>query len=79
MLSEHDIESRWGFHKATVEGKDATTPKHTDLRIAFKDFVSYLNTILPEGRYKDLAMDDLERVSMWTHKSIAETAPLAQE
>lgn len=78
-LSKDEIESRWGFHKATIEGAEATTPKHVDLRMTFKDMASYLNEILPDGRYKTLALDDLERVSMWCHKSVAETAPVIGE
>lgn len=76
MLDEHEINNRFGFHKATLEGVDATKPKHAGLREAFMDFAEHLNGVLPEGRYKELMLDDLERASMWSHKSIAQTAPL---
>lgn len=79
MLGHEEIENRLGFHRATIEGEGATKPKHADVRAAFKDFAEYLDHILPDGRYKDLAFDDLERSSMWSHKSIAETAPLESE
>lgn len=79
MLSNEEIESRFGSHKATIEGPEATLPKHRDLRIEFKNFAEWLNRILPEGRYKSLVETDLERVSMWAHKSIAETAPIQLE
>lgn len=79
MLSLQEIESRFGSHKATIEGPEATLPKHTDLRAAWKDFVAFLDATLPDGRYKDLLHDDLERASMWSHKAIAELAPLASD
>jgi hypothetical protein len=79
MLSLQEIESRFGSHKATIEGPEATLPKHTDLRAAWKDFVAFLDRTLPDGRYKDLLHDDLERASMWSHKAIAELAPVVSE
>lgn len=79
MLSEESIESRFGFHKATIEGPEATTPKHAQLRVAYKEFAKYLNDVLPPGRYKILAFNDLEYASMMSHKAIAETAPIATE
>jgi hypothetical protein len=78
-LGAEEIENRFGFHKATIEGDDATKPKHADIRAAFKDFAEYLDDVLPDGRYKELMEDDLERASMWSHKAIAATAPLIDE
>lgn len=78
-LGAEEIENRFGFHKATIEGDDATKPKHANIRAAFKDFAEYLDEVVPEGRYKDLMADDLERASMWTHKAVAQTAPLVSE
>lgn len=79
MLSPESIESRFGFHKATIEGPEATSPKHAELRAAYKEFAKYLNDVLPPGRYKILAFNDLEAASMWSHKAVAETAPIAVE
>lgn len=78
-LGSEKIENRFGFHKATIEGDGATKPKHADIRAAFKDFAEYLDDVLPDGRYKTLMEDDLERASMWSHKSVAESAPLIEE
>ncbi|QPX71451.1 hypothetical protein SscP1EGY_54 [Streptomyces phage SscP1EGY] len=78
-LGVEEIENRFGFHKATIEGDDATKPKHADIRAAFKDFAEYLDDVLPDGRYKSLAFTELEVASMWSHKSVAETAPLTEE
>lgn len=76
MLSNQQIEDRFGFHKATIEGAEATKPKHEHLRIDFKSFANMLNDILPDSREKSLAMTALEEASMWSHKAIAQDAPL---
>lgn len=78
-LGPEEIEHRFGFHKATVEGDNATLPKHTDIRVAFREFAEYLDQVLPAGRAKSVAMTELENASMWSHKSVAETAPLISE
>jgi len=74
-----EIENRFGFHKATVEGVNATLPKHRDIRVAFRDFAEYLDDVLPDGRAKSVAFTELENASMWSHKAVAETAPLIEE
>lgn len=79
MIGSEEIENRFGFHKATVEGENATLPKHRDIRIAFRDFAEYLDTVLPDGRAKSVAFTELENASMWSHKAVAEMAPLIQE
>lgn len=73
-LSPEEINNRFGWHRATIEGENATKPVHDDLRHLFKEFASKLNDILPEGRYKSLTMTELENTSMWSHKSVAERA-----
>lgn len=78
-LGNEEIENRFGFHKATIEGDGATQPKHRDLRVAFVGFAEMLDLILPDGRNKSLALTELEAASMWAHKAIAETAPLLNE
>lgn len=71
-----EINNRFGFHKATLEGPEATSPKHHALRKHFMEFAFLLDDILPEGREKALAFTELENASMWAHKAIAQTAPL---
>lgn len=78
-LTKHEIESRFGFHKATLEGPNATAPKHAELRLLFKEFVEAIDERIPDGRYKSLMLTDLENASMWSHKAIAEHAPLASD
>lgn len=78
-LGEHEIENRFGFHKASIEGEGATTLKHKNLRIDFRNFAARLDELLPDGRDKDLMWDHLEDASMRSHKAIANTQPLIDE
>jgi len=78
-IGTDEIEHRFGFHKATIEGENATLPIHRDLRIAFKEFANMLDAALPPGRAKNVAFTHLDDVSMWSHKATAETAPLVSE
>lgn len=77
MFTQDEIENRFGHHKATLEGENATLPKHTALRAHYTSFASLLDSLLPDGREKELAMTSLETASMWSHKSVATQAPLA--
>lgn len=79
MIGRDEIEHRFGFHKATVEGENATLPKHRDTRLKFREFAEWLDEVLPEGRAKSVAFTELENASMWAHKAIAENAPLVRE
>lgn len=78
-MSPDDIERRFGFHKATIEGANATLPKHRDLRILFREFAEKVDAILPDGRAKSVAFTELESASMWSHKAVAELAPAIEE
>jgi hypothetical protein len=78
MFSE-EIEKRFGFHKATIEGPEATLPRHAELRRLFKELAAELDEILPIGRAKSVAFTELESASMWSHKAVAERAPLAED
>lgn len=78
-IGEQEIRSRFGFHNATIEGPNATAPRHAYLRNEFMAFADMLDRVLPPGRYKSLVITALEETSMWSHKSIAETAPIANE
>lgn len=74
-----EIENRFGFHKATIEGDNATLPRHRDVRLAFRRFAEFLDEVLPPGRAKAVAFTELETASMWCHKAIAEDAPVIVE
>jgi len=78
-LGSAEIEHRFGFHKATIEGANATLPAHRDTRLKFRLFAGFLDEVLPDGRAKSVAFTELENASMWAHKAIAETAPLVTE
>jgi hypothetical protein len=79
LLGKDEIDNRFGFHKATIEGDNATAPDHILVRKLFKRFAERLDEILPDGRTKSLALTELEVASMWSHKSISELAPLILE
>lgn len=79
MLGIDEIKNRFGFHRGTIEGPNATTPRHANLREQFVLFARMLDEVLPDGRAKSLAMTELENASMWAHKAIAEQAPLVDE
>ncbi|AOZ64895.1 hypothetical protein SEA_MAYA_30 [Streptomyces phage Maya] len=79
MLGNEEIENRLGFHKATIEGDNATLPKHAQVRKLFREFAGRLDEILEDGRAKDVFWERLEDASMWSHKAIAEKAPLISE
>lgn len=74
-----EIEHRFGFHKATIEGENATAPVHVDLRVQFRDFAEYLDRVLPPGRNKSIAFTDLESAAMRAHKAVSEQAPVVDE
>jgi hypothetical protein len=78
-IGAEEIEHRFGFHKATIEGENATLPVHRDTRLLFRDFAERLDVLLPPGRAKSVAFTHLEEASMWAHKAIAEMAPAISE
>ena len=78
-LGPEEIENRFGFHKATIEGQNATLPVHRDVRILFREFAEKLDELLVPGRAKSVAFTELENASMWSHKAIAENAPVVRE
>ena len=79
MLGTQEIEHRFGFHKATIEGDNATLPIHINTRLKFREFAEYMAETLPDGRAKSVFFTELETASMWAHKSIAELAPLVAD
>lgn len=78
-VGKEEIENRFGFHKATIEGPNATAPNHIGVRLLFRQLAEGLDVILPAGRAKSVAFTELETASMWAHKAIAEQAPVVGE
>lgn len=75
-LGEEEIKNRLGFHKGTVEGPNATAPMHAYLRVAWMEFADMLDRLIPPGRAKSVMFTELEAAAMWSHKGIAELAPV---
>lgn len=78
MIGQEEIEHRFGHHKATLEGAEATLPKHQELRETFKKVASFLDEKLPDSREKSLVFTKLEEASMYSHKAVAKLAPLEE-
>ena len=79
MLGPDEINNRFGFHKASIEGPNATSDLHRDLRRRFVAFANVLDEALPDGRAKACAFTALQEASMWAHYATAENAPLVNE
>lgn len=63
-----DIVNRFAFHAATdAEKRNA----HTSVRENCLKLAAFLNTLLPEGREKSLAITHLEEVMMWGNAALA--------
>lgn len=73
-LGKEEIHRRWGFHG----GSEHVAAQHVSIRAAFITFAEQLDEILPDGRTKDVAMDQLKTTSMWAHFALAEQAPVIQ-
>lgn len=78
-IGKDEIENRFGFHKGTLEGPNATAPRHAALRLEFRAFAEHLDEVLKDGREKALAFTALQEASMWSHFCIASDAPLAED
>lgn len=74
-----EIENVFGFHAATLEGPNATAPKHMEVRVNFREFMEYLDRTLVPGRAKSLVFTEMQKASMFSHFAIAETAPIKDE
>jgi hypothetical protein len=69
------IRHRFGYHPAST----TTASKHEQVREAFIAFGDYLDSVLPDGRAKELAFDKLQEASMWSNFRIAEFSPLVKK
>ena len=78
-IGKDEIENRFGFHKGTLEGPNATVPRHAALRKAYREFANLLDYALTDSREKSLAFTHLQEASMWSHFCIASDAPLTED
>lgn len=76
MIGPEEIENRFGFHKARIEGPNPYASTHAEMREEFKRLAAYIDEILPDGREKSVAFTELENASMWSHKALARLSPL---
>lgn len=76
MLSDDEIENRFGFHKAAIEGPNATAELHAEIRRKFKALARDLDEMVFDGRAKSIAFNELETASMWFHKALASHSEL---
>lgn len=74
-LSDSEIADRFGYHK----GNEVTIPRHILVRELFRQTARELDALLPDGRAKRVAFDELESASMWANKAVAEMAPVVEE
>lgn len=79
MFTPEEIENRFGFHKAAIEGPNATGPIHAQMRMNFRLFAEVVDKMLPDGRTKAIFFTELETAAMWAHKAIAEQAPIQND
>lgn len=79
MIDSNEVKNRFGFHKATIEGENATAPQHANMRKQYVDFALWLNAVLPDVPERDHAFKALQEASMWSHVAVSKQAPLIDE
>lgn len=68
QLSSAELKNRFSFHPATNK---ETQNKHEAIRLWALEFAEHINSQVPEGREKVLAITHLEEVMMWANAGIA--------
>lgn len=68
MLSKHQMDRRFG-PEAKVDAETQTHIKK--VQETFKEFASWLDGDIPDGRCKSLALTNLETAVVWAAKAVA--------
>lgn len=72
-MQQSDIDSRFDYHRPD-EVKGAT---HQRIREAHKRLAETIDSELPEGREKSLAVTKLEEAMFWSNAAVAREAGVA--
>jgi hypothetical protein len=67
VIGNDEIIQRFGYHRANAD----SAPKHKRVRDLCMEFATSLDTLLPDGRDKSLALTKLQEVMHWANSSIA--------
>jgi hypothetical protein len=68
IMEPHDINNRFAYHRpATQEVADT----HTLIREELRGVAHFLDSRIPEGREKAVAITKLEEVMFWANAAIA--------
>lgn len=67
-LGHEDLTNRFSFHPATTPRKQG---QHEHVRRMCLDLSLDLDSLLPDGREKALAITHLEEVMMWSNAALA--------
>lgn len=70
-----ELQNRFGYHPATPD----TAPQHARIRNLFLDLAITLDSALPDGRDKSLALTELQSAMHWSNSAIAMLTPVAAD
>lgn len=71
-MQREDIDNRFNFHPVKSE---ADKVAHEEIREKLREVAHFINTMVPEGREKSLAITALEESMMWANAGIARARP----
>jgi len=67
-MDRADIQNRFTYHPPATPTR---ADQHRGMREACESFAHFLNSQVPEGREKSLAMTKLEEVMFWANAGLA--------
>lgn len=79
-IGKDEIRSRFSQHRAELElDQQQQRIDHLTVQEEFIAISKFLDSILPDGRAKDISMTHLEDASMWANKAIAHQHPVVPD